>query len=433
MTPRVETRPAQGKNRLVTVALLGLFLAALAVRLYLATMPGYEDDTTHFKWWTRLVTQEGLSQAYSGTYPQTYAIYPPLMMFFLKTVGHLYQGLFSPSFALDAPQLGFMIKGIGIFFDLLTWVAIFFWVRKWMGLKAAYLAALAYALNPAIIFDVAYWGQPDSIHSFFLLLSMIFLVDRKPEASWASLAAAALVKPQAWVFLPLAAAVTVWRSGPKGLAQGVAAGTGVSLALVAPFLLNGTLAQLLTLPNEIYGAMAVLSANAHNIWWLYSPGPVLVPDDGTIGLLSYRNMGLLLLAVFYGFSLWRLRGRPEQPQILATAAFLGFSFFMLLTRIHENHMFMVFPILAASMVSNARWRWIYGVLSLTFLANLALHDPPLTASLWKAAALPYWQVLQAANSVVNTVVLLTWTVLLAVGTGRVRGSQEEAVPALTLK
>lgn len=413
MTPRVETRPVQGKDRLVTVALVGLFLVALAVRLYLATVPGYEDDTTHFKWWTRLVTQEGLSQAYSGTYPQTYAIYPPLMMFFLKAVGHLYQGLFSPSFALDAPQLGFMIKGLGIFFDLLTWVAIFVWVRKWKGLRAASLAALALALNPAIIFDVAYWGQPDSIHSFFLLLSMIFLVDRKPAASWASLAAAALVKPQAWVFLPLAAAVTVWRSGPKGLAQGVAAGTGVSLALVAPFLLNGALSQLLTLPNEIYGAMAVLSANAHNIWWLYSPGPVLVPDDGTIGLLSYRNMGLLLLAVFYGFSLWRLRGRPEQPQILATAAFLGFSFFMLLTRIHENHMFMVFPILAASMVSNARWRWIYGVLSLTFLANLALHDPPLATVLWKAAALPFWQPLQVANSVVNTVVLLAWTVLLA--------------------
>lgn len=433
MTPRVETRPAQGKDRLVTVALLGLFLAALAVRLYLATVPGYEDDTTHFKWWTRLVTQEGLSQAYSGTYPQTYAIYPPLMMFFLKAVGHLYQGLFSPSFALDAPQLGFMIKGLGIVFDLLTWVAIFLWVRKWMGLKAASLAALALALNPAIIFDVAYWGQPDSIHSFFLLLSMIFLVDRKPAASWASLAAAALVKPQAWVFLPLAAAVTVWRSGPKGLAQGVAAGTGVSLIVVAPFLLHKTLPQLLTLPSEIYGAMPVLSANAHNIWWLYSPGPGLVPDDGTIGLLSYRNTGLLLLAVFYGFSLWRLRGRLEQSQILATAAFLGFSFFMLLTRVHENHMFMVFPILAVCTVGDARWRWIFGVLSLTFLANLALHDPALSASLWTGAALPFWQPLQVADSIVNTGVLLAWTVLLAVGTGRVRSSQEAAVPALTLK
>ncbi|MDP2935950.1 MAG: hypothetical protein Q8O86_05615 [Dehalococcoidia bacterium] len=433
MTPRVETRPVQGKERLVTVALVGLFLVALAVRLYLATVPGYEDDTTHFKWWTRLVTQEGLSQAYSGTYPQTYAIYPPLMMFFLRAVGLLYQGLFSPSFALDAPQLGFMIKGLGIVFDLLTWVAIFLWVRKWKGLRAASLAALALALNPAIIFDVAYWGQPDSIHSFFLLLSMIFLVDRKPAASWASLAAAALVKPQAWVFLPLVAAVTVWRSGPKGLAQGVAAGTGVSLVAVAPFLFHNTLPQLMSLPNEIYGAMAVLSANAHNIWWLYSPGPGLVPDDGTIGLLSYRNTGLLLLAVFYGFSLWRLRGRPEQSQILATAAFLGFSFFMLLTRVHENHMFMVFPILAVCMVGDARWRWIYGVLSLTFLANLALHDPPLAASLWKAAALPFWQPLQVANSIVNTVVLLTWTVLLAVGPGRERASSEASVPASTLK
>src|SRR3990172_9871938 len=120
-----RTSQAQAKASLGRYALLGLFLIALGIRLYLATTPGYEDDTTHFKWWTRLVTQEGLSQAYSGEYPQTYAIYPPLMLLFLKAAGHLYQGLFSPSFALDGPQLGFMIKGLGIVFDVLTWLAIF--------------------------------------------------------------------------------------------------------------------------------------------------------------------------------------------------------------------------------------------------------------------------------------------------------------------
>ncbi|HLE82090.1 MAG TPA: hypothetical protein VJA25_12440, partial [Dehalococcoidia bacterium] len=215
--------------RLARAAVLALFVAALAVRLYLATLPGYEDDTTHFKWWTRLVTQEGLSMAYSGTYPETYAIYPPLMMMFLKGVGHVYQVLFSPAFALDAPLLGFMIKGLGIAFDLLTWVAIFLWVRKWKGPWAASLASLAYALNPALIFDMAYWGEPDPIHSFFLLLSVLYLADRRPAVAWAALAAAAFVKPQAWVFLPLAAAATLWQCGPRGLARGAIAALGVSL------------------------------------------------------------------------------------------------------------------------------------------------------------------------------------------------------------
>jgi len=423
-----DRRPVRGIANLSKIALLVLFLAALAFRLYLATVPGYEDDTTHFKWWTRLVTQEGLSQAYSGTYPQTYAIYPPLMMFFLKAVGHLYQGLFSSSFALDAPQLGFMIKGLGIVFELLTWVVIFIWVRKWKGPRTAALAALGFALNPAIIFDVAYWGQPDTIHSFFLLLSVLLLADRRPAVAWASLAAAAFVKPQAWVFLPLAASVTLWQYGPKGLARGAAAGAGVSLALVAPFLLHGTFAQLMTLPREIYGAMPVLSANAHNIWWLYTQGPPMLPDDGRVWLLGQRNTGLLLLAVFYGYSLWRLRGRLEQSHILATAAFLGFIFFMLPTRVHENHSFMLFPLLAVAMAGDTRLRWIFGVLSLTFLANLALHDPPLAARLWTDAAAPYWQPLQVANSLVNTVVLVAWGVVLAVGTGGDQAGKEAAVP-----
>ncbi|MDP2936840.1 MAG: hypothetical protein Q8O86_10165, partial [Dehalococcoidia bacterium] len=64
---------------------------------------------------------------------------------------------------------------------------------------------------------------------------------------------------------------------------------------------------------------------------------------------------------------------------------------------------------------------------------LALHDPPLAASLWKADALPFWQPLQVANSIVNTVVILTWTVLLAVGPGRERASPKASVPASTLK
>ncbi|MDO8690711.1 MAG: hypothetical protein Q7R39_11995 [Dehalococcoidia bacterium] len=414
MTRREKrTGRAWNKASLMKVALLCLFLAALAVRLYLATLPGYEDDTTHFKWWTRLVTQEGLSQAYSGTYPQTYAIYPPLMLLCLKIVGHLYQGLFSPSFALDGPQLGFMIKGLGVFFDVLTWMVIFVWVRKRSGFAVASFVTLAYAFNPAVIFDLSYWGQPDSIHSFFLVLSILLLVSRRPGLAWASLAAAAFVKPQAWVILPLAVVATLLTFGPKGVLKGAASAAGVSLALIAPFLLNHTFRQLMTLPDALYGAMPVLSANAHNIWWLYSPGPALVPDDGRAWLVSQRTFSLLLLAVFYVFALWRLRARGGAIALPAITAFVGFSFFMLPTRVHENHGYMVLPLLAVAMAGDSRLRWVFGALSLTFLANLALHDPPLTARLWAASALPYWQPLQVANSVLNTLTLLAWVVMLA--------------------
>lgn len=418
-------------RRLVIAATLVLFLIAVAVRLYLATVPGYEDDTTHFKWWTRLVTQEGLSQGYSGTYPQTYAIYPPMMLVFLDAVGHVYQTLFSPSFALDTPQLGFMIKGLGITFEVLTWIAIFLAVRKWNGPRAATLATLAYAFNPALIFDVAYWGEPDPIHSLFLLLSILYLVDRRPALGWASLAAAALVKPQVWVFLPIALVLTLWRSGPQGLGRGAAAGIAVALIAVSPYLRHGTFADLMTLPQAIYEAMPVLSANAHNIWWLYSPGPALVPDDGTLWLVSLRSVSLFLLGAAYCYALWRLRGRVDRNALVAVPAFLAFAFFMLPTRVHENHMFMVFPLLAVAMAGDARLRWVFGVLSVTFLANLALHDPPLMASLWTGAAQPYWQPLQIANSVANTLVLAGWAVMLARRTGAGINSREVVEPAVS--
>ncbi|MDP2728576.1 MAG: hypothetical protein Q8P59_13670, partial [Dehalococcoidia bacterium] len=342
-------------------------------------------------------------------------------------------GLFSPSFALDDPRLGIMIKGLGIAFEVLTWLVIFVWARRWRGFRAASLVTLAYAWNPALVFDVAYWGQPDSIHSFFILLSILLLVERKPKLSWLFLAAAAFVKPQAWVFLPLVALLTLWRSGPRALGQGIAVGLGTSLVLVAPFLLQGTFRELMSLPRQVYGAMPFLSSNAHNLWWLYSSGPPFIADDGMVDFLSYRNIGFLLLGASYGFALWRTRGRLGGPATLGVAAFVGFSFFMLPTRVHENHMFMVFPLLALALAGEARLRWVYGILSVTFLANMALHDPPLAAAFWMKAAQPYWEPLQVANSILNTAALLAWALALRGkgGVGRQRRQMSETAQIST--
>ena len=38
-------------------------------------------DITHYVYWTRLVTLGGIQAAYSGTWPETYAVYPPVTLY----------------------------------------------------------------------------------------------------------------------------------------------------------------------------------------------------------------------------------------------------------------------------------------------------------------------------------------------------------------
>src|SRR5262249_46446681 len=161
---------------------------------------------------------------------------------------------------------------------------------------------VAYLFNPGVVFDVAQWGQPDPVFGLFVLLAIAAAcgsagLSRSPErgddvrpprgsglpsATTASLVSAAvaglaivlaaLAKPQAWVYLPLVAALVWRRGGLLGLvAAGVAGGAG-GLAVALPFLLHGTLRELIGLPGAISSVMPVVTANAHNLWWAFSGG-----------------------------------------------------------------------------------------------------------------------------------------------------------------
>ena len=71
------------------VLLVAAVLLMLLVAHLLRDTPGYmvrnpdgslSGDITHYVYWTRLVTQGGIQVAYSGTWPETYAVYAPVAL-----------------------------------------------------------------------------------------------------------------------------------------------------------------------------------------------------------------------------------------------------------------------------------------------------------------------------------------------------------------
>src|SRR5207237_8180041 len=114
-------------------------------------------DITHYVYWTRLVTLHGIQSAYGGSWPETYAVYPPIPLYAYQAVGTVYRWLEDPSFdatvAQESPWLHQTIKFVALAWHLLTAIAIFLIVRRiTRAPMAAALAGSLYVLNPAALF-----------------------------------------------------------------------------------------------------------------------------------------------------------------------------------------------------------------------------------------------------------------------------------------
>ena len=60
-----------------------------------------------------------------------------------------------------------------------------------------------YALNPAVIFNAAVWGQFDAIYTFFLVLSLYLIFESKPKWAMVAFMLGVLTKPQSIALAPL--------------------------------------------------------------------------------------------------------------------------------------------------------------------------------------------------------------------------------------
>jgi len=248
-------------------------------------------------------------------------------------------------------------------------------------------------LHPASLFLSAYQGHADPVHTFFVLLAMTLILLRRPELGWAAAALACMMKPLAAAYLPLLVLVTLMRSG---LARSITAALSswLTIAIVlAPYWLTGRGTLVM---SRLFGDIDLLpntTLGAHNLWWLLT-GPWQPADQELLGPLTGRHLGLCLFGVCYAAILawvWRAeRGsqpRPREAPLPGRAADLyqdrhwflalaatGFSFFAFSTHLHENHLFLVLPLLIVFSGWGRRWLWLYGIVGASILINMMNHD-----------------------------------------------------------
>jgi hypothetical protein len=355
----------------------------------------------------------------------------------------VYRAAVDPAFdqgrMLGSHALTVLLRLQAVLFHLLVGAAVYVVARRAATVRAAFVALLAYLFNPGILFDVAQWGQPDPIFGLFVVVALAAVAwplddplptrllgsTRRGPLLCAAVAGAAIVlgalaKPQAWVYLPLAGLLVWRRAGLLGALVGAAAGGAAGLLVAAPYLLHGTLRELIGLPRAISSVMPNVSANAHNLWWLISQGGArwYLDQDPFIGPLTYRLAAVALIGACAGLALLRAWRQPTLGVVFAAAAYTALAFFMVMTQIHENHMYVVFPLLAIAAALDRRLWVVYAVLACTWTANMVLHDFDIADQL--IAPLLPWALanLHWLNALINTLVFVGWSAWLVADTAR---------------
>jgi len=378
-----------------------ILVLILVAKVLIAPLYSYRVDLGTYAAWASRLAQLGPANFYASGY---FADYPPGYMYALWAVGGAVKALgiaWSSATAIILLKLPALLADFAI-----AWLT---YIRLRPGGKSlAWGAALAFALNPALILNSAVWGQTDSILSLLLLLAFLAQGKRQFELSFALLVLAILTKPQALLVAPLFIFWPWgwWRSGRPVTTALIALAT--TFLIADPFRSGRPWSWLIELYSGTAGNYAETSVNAMNL------AAVLFgmrgQDAVLHGGLPAQAWGFIIgLGIGLGFlvAYLRARDRVSYTQLLAAATLVAF---VCLTRMHERYLYPFF-VFAGLLGVSGRNGILYWLLSGLFLTNelvVYLEQAQATAG-------PVW--LWQSVGVLTTLGMLAWLAL-ATKTGK---------------
>lgn len=397
----------------------------LPLRIFMTTLTGFAGDVEGYRDWAMGSAYYGFSRAYD----RTKIDYPPALLYVLYPIGlaylHFYPEIATGRFdrapwgeyfvrtrdgrsyrswtenrrrppepqAEPLPGLGLFqaaVKLLFLFADLALagllyrLVARGTWGETRAGPERGRLAALAYLWNPAVLWCSGYWAQADSVHSVLVVASLAALASHRLVGAGSLLAVGGLTKPLAAPFVPLLAIFAAARFRLRGVIRSGVGGVGAALVIFLPFLVAGEGPRTLRVVLLDVDKMPFRSVNGHSLWWLL--GGWRRASEPVLGELSATQVGLALFLTAYAALLWRswhwtrdpeVEGSHLAARLFLLAAAVGSSFFFLSTHMHENHMFIVVPLLLCVAGRSRALAGLTVAASAVCFANMVLHDPNL--------------------------------------------------------
>jgi Gpi18-like mannosyltransferase len=353
--------------QLLTVLAIGLIIRGLFI-----TLPGHVDDVAVLEHWIRMAGSVPLTTLY----PKSGANYPPLAMLLFWSLGHTYQ-----HFVHDDPgllRLRVLLKLPAILADIFSAVVGYVLVRRCTSHSAALMTAAFIALNPALVYDSAYWGQLDAVPVFIALSAAAALLLGNGIFAWALLTCAILVKPPVAVLIPLfvvypftAGSRTERTVRFRDLCLGVLAGLLTAYATTVPFYADHAP---VTVFRHLTGLLVngsslspFLSDNAFNVYALFLP--FQFPDTTHVLLVPLKAWAWLFFIAVATAVVVRYAFSRSGGALLEAAFVLLFALFMLAPEMHERYLVYALGF-ACVLVSFRRYTPLAVGISVTLLLNM---------------------------------------------------------------
>jgi hypothetical protein len=262
--------------------------------------------------------------------------------------------------------------------------------------KWAWITALAFALNPAVIFDAPVWGQTNALLSTFLLLSVLGLIKNRSRITWASLIVAVLLKQTALLVAPLIAIYALRRFGMRKTLIDAAFGLVVGFALMAPLVLAGyhpatayitTAEKIIDFGSSLTHYDTQISADTFPLWVLFSGfagihghDRLWASDRTTIGGLglTYANAGLALFLLAFCVAMWAAwraasPKRASYRELFACVGLVTVGYVCLNTRTSGHYLTLAIPFLLLAINRASLIKRFLQVAAITTISVLSLY------------------------------------------------------------
>jgi len=392
-------------------AFVALILIGLCLRLAALPLPG-TGDVIPFKIWSHAASTSGVAQMYGvgGTPPErrlhawggweATVNYPPVALYELALVGMVYGSAF-PGFP-DSAVLTAGVKLLPLAAEAgIAWLL--FWAVRRLRPDppaAARFAALAFWLNPAAIVATPVLGYVDALFALPALGALVAAVFGSAWLSGGLLALAVLTKPQAILLAPVVSLALASGSSPRSLVLGLKAmGLAAAGAVLASAIVLAPVLRAGAWPNFVqamlsFGRHDMLSGQAANAWWIVtylmraayavadmgfaeaflSPvrRPLAITRVIELGYPDPRLAATLFTMAVMAWGLWVGRRGRDLSTLALLGAWVCYAYFVLSLQVHENHFYMIVPLLALTAAVLPEWRALFWLLSASFALNLNL-------------------------------------------------------------
>lgn len=334
--------------------------------VFILPISGHGWDNFCWVKWTQIIHHGGIVEAYAPGSPVNYL---PLYLYVLKVYGWLVG-------TDNIPQYVHCLKAFTLLFDIGSVILLCRMLKpadRQLKFLVIGLANIAYLYNTLV------WNQVDSILTFLIFTSFLAAWNKRMVLSTFLFVLAINFKLQALFFLPVIAYLWLRQNHAKLLLKMFAVMLVTELVILAPFLLNGNVRQIVKVATSSVGYFSRISMNGFNFWHLViSDDPMKMRDNLPFILgISYKAIGLVL---FFAFSaivcvpmyLRLLKKAPEEldlRKLILACALLGYFFFYWNTQMHERY---IHPVLIFSTTLAFLYgHWLQWILtSLAYLLSL---------------------------------------------------------------